>query len=147
MINDTGLNQLVQALKEQKGRIIKDAKKAVRMGANIIRKEMRAKAPAKTRYLRKSIQIKIDGRGGQVIAKIGPSSKAYWARFIEYGASPHAIRIKRKQILSDGTNVFGREVAHPGVRPKPFIRPAFDTKVEEAKQAIADQLRQALEGG
>ena len=52
-----------------------------------------------------------------------------YGMYLEFGTPPHIIRVKDKKVLSDGKSFFGKEVHHPGTRPNPFIRTAFETKL------------------
>lgn len=124
--------------------------KALRKGANVIRDEMRSLVPIRSGRLKKSIKVKKDrfNRSNKTQTyTIGPSGPgAYIARFIEYGTSGHVVKIKSKKILavSKAGEVFGREIKHPGVKAKPFIRPAYDTKKEAAVDTVASVIREEV---
>jgi HK97 gp10 family phage protein len=147
-----GLKELNAKLKSL---ATKEANRITRRGitrmATVIRKEMRARAPKKTGFLRKNLAYKItkDNRGG-FIGTVGPKDKAYYARFLEFGSAAHLIpgatkrRLKALQIKGQ---IF-TQVQHPGTRPKPFLRPAYEaTKmraVEEAGQVMWKLIEEAL---
>lgn len=124
--------------------------KALRKGANVIRDEMRSLVPIRSGRLKKSIKVKKDrfNRSNKTQTyTIGPSGAgAYIARFIEYGTSGHVVKIKSKKVLaiSKTGEVFGREIKHPGVQAKPFIRPAYDTKKEAAVDTVANVIREEV---
>lgn len=40
----------------------------------------------------------------------------------EYGANPHIIEAKNKQVLAGNGKIFGKRVNHPGSRAQPFMR-------------------------
>jgi len=48
--------------------------------------------------------------------------------------------------IAFGGKVFN-SVWHPGMTPKPFLRPAFDAKAQEAVIAVGEQIRARLESG
>lgn len=61
------------------------------------------------------------------------------AKWLEFGTRPHAIpRIRRrgkaKVLHFDG--IFVRRVQHPGARPRPWLRPAYDVSKERAQEAM-----------
>lgn len=87
-------------------------------------------------------------RGGVVVSVVGgdvrklkdENGKDYPTNvlsLIEYGTQPHIIKVKNKKTLglppteqdiADNLfTIFGAEVEHPGARPQPFLRPAFDS--------------------
>lgn len=105
--------------------------------------------------------------------KAGASDKnlaPYYARWVEYGTTAHLIKVSdqdrptrmtrnglkaysmktiNKMVvrgsLSIGGNFVGPVVAHPGATPKPFMRPALDTKRGAALEAIRASLQASIE--
>lgn len=64
------------------------------------------------------------------------SKEAFYAPWLEYGTSPHAIRPKRrgsKQALTIGSGIFA-SAQHPGARPHPFLRRSMD----ETRRRVVD---------
>lgn len=62
---------------------------------------------------------------------------AKYAHMIEFGTAPHTIRARRNnlkgllQIWSGSpakVTATAREIRHPGLRPRPFLRPAFEAE-------------------
>lgn len=138
VVQISGLKELNAKLKKMASR---DANRITRRGiskmAQIIRKEMRAQAPRETGDLRKNIAYKIfrDSRGC-FRGKVGPRPKAFYARFIEFGTAAHMIPRKDtkgrpQKKLKIGNRVL-TSVTHPGIRPKPFLRPAFEASKRRA---------------
>lgn len=64
-----------------------------------------------------------------VIMYVGPGEKAFHAHLVEFGTAPHA----------NGGMFAG--TMHPGTAAKPFARPAWDEKKDEALSIISDELR------
>lgn len=120
---------------------------AVNEGARIIRDEAKSRVPVKTGRLRRSIRTFVRRTGvstGMAIA-IGVRGKlTHIARFLEFGAAPHVIKVKNAKALGvPGRPV--RKVHHPGSSPKPFLRPAFDTKIGAAVEAMKKRLKLELD--
>lgn len=75
--------------------------------------------------------------------KQGRRSVRKYAHMVEFGTAPHATgkgsilrlfkRSKRKRVQVGWL--------HPGARPRPYMRPAFDSKKEEALKTIVDTAR------
>lgn len=77
------------------------------------------------------------------------------APFFEFGTKPHKIRVKNKEVLATRTEyigggtansgsewtVFGKEVNHPGTRPKPF----FYDQAERMAKPFITRLKKLLE--
>jgi len=117
----------------------------LRKGAQLLRKEMRRTAPkSRTGLLHKNLvyTVKKEKGGVGAIAYIGPTYKAYYAAFLEMGTRSGYSLVKgsrkgrEKRLKINGAVV--DNAIHPGIKPKPFIRPAFDNKVEETATAIID---------
>lgn len=82
---------------------------------------------------------------------------AWYARLVEFGTAQHYIKaIKAKALIlrsnrraSSGfakrwTSWIVEGVTHPGAKRKPFMRPALDTKAQQAVQTLADYIRDRL---
>lgn len=120
-------------------------------GANVIRDEARVLAPKKSGQMAKSIKTvrSVDKAGGQVVAKVRLKGKhAFLGVWMEYGVLPHQIWVhsNKESLVINGVPI-GKHVWHPGFAPKPFFRPAIDTKAEEAVQAVGNYLTQHLSWG
>jgi HK97 gp10 family phage protein len=88
------------------------------------------------------------GKGEQVYVgpRRGGRFKGYAGHLVEYGTAPHIIRAKAAggQLRLHG-NVFVDEVHHPGAAAKPFMRPAFDSKKDEAIGIIKAECKAIIE--
>lgn len=86
------------------------------------------------------------GEGRFAQALIGPSAKHPQARWVEEGTGPHKILPKKSnksQRLSftvGGRRVRPQAVDHPGAKPNPFMRPAFEENKGEALEIIRSEL-------
>lgn len=88
--------------------------KALQVGAEVLKAGMERRAPRRKGRLAGSIVIEIEDD----IAKIGPSKKAFYGRFQEYGTSRHPAQ--------------------------PFARPTLDEDGGAAVEAVKDELAKAL---
>ena len=162
----TGLAELEKqwaALKEDVAK--KVMRNATAAGGRVFRDLMRQKAPRDQGDLAKGIQVstRADVAHGRYTAKIRPSkrpprgkpkepsaaSKALWS---EYGVKPHFIKAKgrasgrdRNKALKLLGGLLVMKVDHPGIAPRPFMRPAADEGWPKAVQVFKDQLRAGLE--
>jgi len=147
------LNRFLQQLPEKVEKNI--MRGAMRAAAKPVMAEAKANAPtgepsdtAKRRYrvyngaLRDSIRIssRLDRRNKQVKARIivgGKSKKTgadvFYPHIIEHGSAPHSVRKGGKG-----------PVTHPGMRPKPFMRPALDSQAGEAIKAAGEYVKKRL---
>lgn len=93
---------------------------ATRLGAEVVAEEAAQRAPrGRTGKLARSMTTKvkkITPTRATVLA--GPSSEGFYGRFLEFGTSY--------------------------IKARPFLRPAFDTKKDEAAKVIGDYLRGRL---
>jgi len=94
--------------------------KAVRAGCEPIRARAEQLAPIDTGTLRESMMFTVTEQSAtEAIGKIGPSRKGFYAHIPEFG------------------------LAHNPAQP--FLRPAFDEKIEEAKSLISAVIVEAVE--
>ncbi|MGJ8680514.1 HK97-gp10 family putative phage morphogenesis protein [Paraglaciecola sp.] len=146
MIKLDGFKEISKTLKAMESKVAaKVVRKGVAKMAQVVRKDMRKRAPRKSGKLKKELRYKITrSKAGGFTAAVGAFNGAYYANFIEKGTKRHSIKPKNKRkVLSFG----GRnaaEVTHPGTNAKPFIEPAFiasrDEAVKQAGKAIIIEL-------
>lgn len=98
---------------------------AMKSGARVIQKEMKAQVPVRTGKLKKSIKLKQRRTFEGVEVSVG--SSLWYVHLVEFGVRPHKVQ--------------GRQ--HPGAKPGAFMRTAFDEKVDEAVDTIKTKLREA----
>jgi len=99
---------------------------AMKSGARVIQKEMKAQVPVRTGKLKKSIKLKQRRTFEGVEVSVG--SNLPYAHLVEFAVRPHKVK--------------GRQ--HPGTTSQPFMRPAFETKVDESVDTIKTKLRDAV---
>jgi hypothetical protein len=91
---------------------------------------MTSRVPVDTGLLKNSIRYTITNNGDIVFYM------NEYATHVEYGTKPHKIRVKNKQVLSDGKRIFGKEVQHPGTTAQPFIRPSIHQLTRILKERL-----------
>lgn len=142
IIGGRELDELLQTLPAKIEKNI--MRSALRAGANVLRDRAKELAPKDDGYLQQSIRVVTRARGGQVSASVkAGNSIAFYAHMVEYGTRPHTIKAKRAQALFfNGKAV--KDVAHPGARPKPFMRPAADAGLAASVAAVQQKVRERL---
>ena len=158
-IQITGLAELHKALQELPANIERNVLRGgLRAGANVIRQEAVRLAPeapptlvgvklgARIGELKRSIRVsmRVRSKAGWVNARVVAGNvKAWYAHLVEFGTARHWIRPKhRKSLFIAGA--FAEAIAHPGAKPKPFMRPAWDGQHQQALEVMADYIRQRL---
>jgi len=132
------LSQVLDGLAGDKKLSNKVVRGILNKAAKPIIEKAKELAPAGDGDLKKSIgAIPGRGRGKGEQVYVGPRRggrfKGYAGHLVEYGTAPHIIKAKAAGgLLHLRGNVFVEEVHHPGAAAKPFMRPAFDSKKDEA---------------
>ena len=150
----TGLKELNDFCDLFPARLRKGAiKSGLSKGAAVLRDEARIRAPKDTGKLARAIKSSRpdDNRDGTVSVKVRlRGDHAYLGVWHEFGTAAHAITAKvGKDGKAPGALQIGGEfvsgtVLHPGTAPRPFLRPAFDAKANDAALAFAKQVRAYL---
>lgn len=150
-----GIPELTLALKNIRGADLRKATvRAVRNGAEVIRAEAARNAPigagsehmypeghkkaGTVGHLKDNIAttISTDSLKGEVKAKIGLNWRVWYGRLVEFG---HALAVRSHKAGKKWVyKIVGR------VEAKPFMRPAFDSKKEEAIQACDAEYRKLV---
>lgn len=142
-----GMAELHKALQELPVNIERNVLRGgLRAAGKVIADAARAQAPVHDGDLKKSIRVSMRTRSkaGWVNANVKAGDKvAYYAHMVEFGTARHWIRPKnRKSLFFAG--LARQAVEHPGARPRPFMRPAFDAKAQTAIETMADYIRARL---
>lgn len=117
---------------------------ALRQGANVFKDEAVPNIPVHLGDLRDSARVTVSARRGHIVAsfKVGNKKAWYW-RLVEFGTRAHTIIAKKAAALAIGAAIY-KKVHHPGARPHPFMRPAFDRNTSRAIDAVVAQVRRRL---
>lgn len=163
--NVQGLKELQNMLEQLPIRIEKNIMRgALRAGANVMRNAARQEAPVDDGKLKKSIKTSSPNiKKGDVTVKV--ETDLYYARMIEFGTAsyytgngrtvgkPYKIPktsktgkvSKRLKKALSFNGVIVNNVTHPGIKPQPFMRRAFDGSSSEAVAAFAQYVATRLD--
>jgi HK97 gp10 family phage protein len=143
-----GLKELDDLLKDLPDRVARrQLVGALRAGAGSLQKEVIANAPDSPKIhkfgdLRENIKVRfIRATQRNAVAVAVTTGRAFYAHWVEFGRE--AVRVVKKKVLSDGKQFFGTEVA--AQPPRPFMRPAFDTKGRQIIDTIVKRLKAGIE--
>lgn len=123
-----GSDRLDRKLRELSEAVAKEAlAKAVEKGTEIVREEIRRRAPVGEGGLKRSVTSHMSKRTRyEAQGKVGFTGEGAHAHLVEFGTAP--------RVTDDG--------AYRGAMPaRPFIRPAWDAKKRQAYETILDELR------
>lgn len=138
-----------------------------------VREKLRSNGLVRSGDLINSLRIQFDRKAkkrGWLNAKVVVGNKeAFYAHMVEFGTAAHFIRIKedakpnrqtrkgtkkysyktinkmvKRGSLVIGKSFVGESLSHPGARPKPFMRPAFDEYNQASIEAFAEYVRKRL---
>jgi HK97 gp10 family phage protein len=138
-----GMDELKMKVKGISRRVAINLESAMLAGAAVVEKEADALAPDPK--IEKETQEKSPSR---VAVAVGPEKEKWFWRFFETGATAHEIKARKaKALLFEGRNGFmlASSVDHTGMGARPFLRPAFDSKKDEAVRVIGSILKAEIE--
>ncbi len=162
----SGLKELDDLLKALPGEIEgKIVRSALRAGQKVIadaaKSNLAANGNVKTGELYRSVKISFSKkeieRYGWMRARLkAGNEKAWYAHLIEFGSGsyyagtknnskrmPYEIRPRnRKSLFFAG--LMKEVIVHPGIKPKPFMRPALDANGQRSIEAFAEYVRMRL---
>lgn len=164
-VSISGLKELDAILKNLPVKIEKNVMRgAIRAGLNEIRTEAKAQLTSgghvKTGALQRSVKVGFARKSekfGWVRGRVtAGDKKAWYAHLIEFGTgsfysgngskskrSPYEIKPKtRKSLFFAG--LMKENVTHPGIRPSPFMRTAFDSKSAASIKAFASYMEKRI---
>jgi HK97 gp10 family phage protein len=134
----TNETEFKKQLERDKRRVKRAVHAAVDSGLQLIKNDAQDKAPYRTGNLRRSITTEVDIANNRVEGWVGTDVE--YAPSIEYGQDPFWLDMPVKI-----PNVGWRYIKeHPGHKPIPFLRPAFDANKEIAIQEIKESLGKIL---
>lgn len=147
--NVTGLKELQAFLDELPAKMEQNImRSALRAGANVVKVEaqqqLASNGNVKTGVLSKGLKVSTRAKRGVVTASVKAKGKhGYIAHWIEHGTAAHTISGKKGKALGFAGGVF-KSVRHPGIKAKPFLRPALDGKSGAALVAVGEAIKKRL---
>lgn len=105
--------------------------------ANTLLVEMEVRVPVDSGKLRDSLRVQVEGD------KVYIGSDLPYATYVEFGTAPHEIKPKDPdgvlRFVANGQVVYAKVVQHPGTKPQPFVRPAFDAWKRSLGKGVAQE--------
>lgn len=161
----SGLKELDALLKELptivEARVMRAAlRKGQMVLADAVKSMLQQNNSVDTGALMRSIKVRFrrkHEKWGYIRSYVIAGDKdAYYAHILEFGSAsfytgkgktvggPYVISAKKAKylLIAGGTPV--KSVKHPGVRPKPFMRPAFDLYSDAAIDAVVNYLQERI---
>ena len=171
--NINGLSDLYAQLQQLPGKIEGNIMRgALRAGQKVIQTAAINNVPVEDGELRKSIRISFRARsqkfGWVRMHLVAGSKDAYYSHMVEFGTAQHIIAAKERPTrttrrgtvkglsiktmnkmlqsgsLKIGGRYVGASVLHPGAKPTPFMRMAFDGSQDQALAAMRDYIAKRL---
>jgi HK97 gp10 family phage protein len=142
VVGSTELAARLQALGADAQRSVVAALEAA---AQTIVNAARDKAPHRTGTLRRSIRAEVTGGGDQAEARIGPDATAPHGVYIEFGTGIYAEGGNGRQTPWVVMIAPGKFITTRGMRPRPYLRPAFDENKDKATREFERLMRRTLE--
>lgn len=168
-----GLSDLYAQLQQLPGKVESNIMRgALRAGQKVIQTAAINNVPVEDGELRKSIRISFRARsqkyGWVRMHLVAGSKDAYYSHMVEFGTAQHIIRAKERPTrttrrgtvkglsiktmnkmlqsgsLKIGGRYVGASVLHPGAKPTPFMRMAFDGSQAQALEAMRDYIARRL---
>ena len=122
-----------------------DMRGALRAGMKPIVAAAKENAAVASGKLRDGLKVYTRIKNGVVTAKLRTTGKhAFIALWIEFGTSAHRIKGKKGGYLAIGGGYY-KSVEHPGIKARPFMRPAIDGQAQNAVVAAAEYMKKRLE--
>lgn len=141
-IKVSGTDDVVRALQSLGIDVANGLEAICDAGAAVVQDAIKANAPGE--IAAEVVRETTTKSRKRVTVSTGPSKDAFYARFLEYGVSPHKITATNAKALIIGADLFRKSVNHPGHAAQPFVRPAFDGTKDQAEDKIAGEIRQKV---
>lgn len=114
-------------------------KKAIRAGGMVIAEEARRRAPMDTGYLREQINVyKRRAKKGSIRYDVDIGD-AYYGYFIELGFLKQPVVVMKGGRL---ISIKAPKEKRTQIAPRPFMRPAFESRAAEARRVITQYVRE-----
>ena len=124
--------QLQAHFKQYRSRVTRNTEAYMRKVAAEMTKDMRDRVPVDTGTLKGSIRYAVSKKYGEITVRIHANAKSpegtKYAEFVEFGTGPY------------NEHGDGRPDWH-GMKPQPFVRPAFAAHKHELQKMIQQTMR------
>lgn len=140
LIGDKELEAKLRQVRAVVGRVLDDAGKG---GAEVIQGEARHKAPGPYVDM-EQVELTLT----RVTYAIGPDKEHWYYQFFETGTGSHEIDGRLKQALmfvAGGESIIRTAVSHPGMAADAFLRPAMDSKKDQASATVGAKFWSEIE--
>lgn len=133
------VQQMGKAAKDIEVKAIEEAGKVILDAA---KDNLKSQVKTRTGNLEEGLKMSpIKGSVGRRYILIGiqkdDNSDIFYGKFFEWGASAHRIKIRNGKYK-------GRVINHSGISPRPFLGPAYASKIREAMEIMKRELKQGL---
>lgn len=148
-VHVTGLKELQEFLSALPVKMERNIlRSALRAGANVVKAEAQQQLAShgnvKTGELSRGLKVSTRAKGGKVTATLRARGKhSHIAHWIEFGTAAHIIAGKKGKMLTFAGRTF-KAINHPGIKAKPFMRPALDGKAGAALVAVGEAIKKRL---
>lgn len=164
-IDTSSLKELVSLMENIDKKVRnKGLREALKAGKKIFLEAARMKVPKNYKVLLKSLgsREKFKFAKGFAYSVLGAKRRqgrkikgleripTKYAHLVEYGAAPHTIGrgdITSDILLQNGRSYKSTGKMHPGAKPKPFLRPAWDENKTKILAEMEKVLKAAIEEG
>lgn len=140
--------ELTAHFKQYRSRVTRNTETALRTAAAKMTREMRATVPVDTGALKSSIRYSVSKATGEIVVRIHANAQggngAKYAEFIEFGTgiyNEHGGGRATPWIVTAVVHGQLRTWKTHGMRPQPFIRPAFRKYAPELQKMIRESMR------
>ena len=140
-----GLPELIAEMKGLGLRVNSNLRAAMRLGMKVIQTEAEMNARAITKHKATRIEATSRVQEGKVSVELHVAKKRFYLGFFETGVQPHEIKGSPLVFEGDKGLIVIGGVNHPGMPAQPWLRPAVDSKKDEAVGVIGDALRDVIE--
>jgi HK97 gp10 family phage protein len=148
-----GMDELIKELRAVKLNVNSSLRSAMRQGMKIVQDEAERNARAITKHKATRIEAVSRVKEGNVTVTLEIAKKRFYLGIVESGAKPHTIRPKKAKRLVYPVKVSRRKtrklvfkrISHPGVRARPWLTPAWESKQQEAVAKVRSVLREVIE--
>ena len=112
---------------------------AIKDACLLVEREAKENAPVASGELRRSIQSKVMGNEGEV------GTDLFYAPYVEYGTGIFSSQGNgRKDVPWFYQDVSGQWHATCGMKPRPYLIPAYENNRDRIIQIIADYVREKI---